>query len=94
MNRSMDVFAAFFKDEAIPFAVFNPISGQAFGEWTQTFSGPNWTIRAVTISIPTDDIMEFLADDHMKHAEAPSDVEMEDMFATVGSESEEYRTAN
>ena len=90
----MDVFAVFFKDEAIPFAVFNPSSGQAFREWTQTFSGPSWTIRAVTISIPANDIMEFLADDHMKHAEAPSDAEMEEMFATVGSESQEYRTAH
>jgi hypothetical protein len=38
--------------------------------------------------------MDALADDQMKHAEAPSDIEMDEMFATVGSESEEYRTAH
>jgi hypothetical protein len=38
--------------------------------------------------------MDVLADDRMKHAEAPSDAELEEMFATVGSESNEYRTAH
>jgi hypothetical protein len=38
--------------------------------------------------------MEFLADDQMKHAEAPSDAEMDEMFAMVGSESQEYMTAH
>jgi hypothetical protein len=33
------------------------------------------------------EIMEMLTDDQMKHAEGPSDEEMEQMFATVGSES-------
>ena len=38
--------------------------------------------------------MEFLADDQMKHAEAPSDEELDEMFATVGSDSEEYHIAH
>ena len=46
------------------------------------------------MQITADEYMEFLADDQMKHAEAPSDAEMEEMFATVGSDSQNYRTAH
>lgn len=46
------------------------------------------------MQLTNDDIMEFLADDQMKHAEPPSDAEMGQMFAMVGSESQEYRTAH
>lgn len=54
-------------------------------EWPKN----NW-VGAIT----GEDVMEFLADDQMKHAEAPSDVEIEEMFATVGSESREYHAAH
>jgi hypothetical protein len=46
------------------------------------------------MQISADEFMEMLADDQMKHAEAPSDAELEDMFATVGSESQGYRAAH
>jgi hypothetical protein len=46
------------------------------------------------VGCPDDIIMEMLADDQMKHAEAPSSEEMAEMYAFAGSESEEYRTAN
>ncbi len=42
-----------------------------------------------------DDIMELFADDQMKHAEAPSSEEMDEMYdAMVGSASEEYQNAH
>ena len=42
-----------------------------------------------------DDIMEFLADDQIKHAELPADAEMDAMYdATVESESKEYQNAH
>jgi hypothetical protein len=42
-----------------------------------------------------DEIMEYLADDQLKHAEAPSNQELEEIYdALVGSGSEEYRIAN
>jgi hypothetical protein len=42
-----------------------------------------------------DEIMEILADDQMKHAEAPSDEELHEMYdVIVGSASREYETAH
>jgi hypothetical protein len=41
-----------------------------------------------------DEIMEMLADDQMKHGEAPTDAEMEQIYdAMVGSASEQYQIA-
>jgi hypothetical protein len=37
---------------------------------------------------------EQLADEQMRHREAPSDEELDQMYALVGSESNEYRTAH
>jgi hypothetical protein len=41
-----------------------------------------------------EELMDVLADDQMKHAKVPSDETLDEMFATVGSESQEYRTAH
>jgi len=43
---------------------------------------------------PTEEMMEALDDEQMKHREAPSDAELEDMFALAGSDSENCRTAH
>jgi hypothetical protein len=42
-----------------------------------------------------DEIMEMLADDHMKHGEPPTEEEMEGMYdAMVGSAPQEYQIAH
>jgi hypothetical protein len=46
------------------------------------------------MQITTDEMMEMLADDQLKHAEAPSEEELDQMYALVGSGSEEYRNAH
>ena len=46
------------------------------------------------MQITDEDIMEMLADDQMKHGERPTDIETEEMFAGVESESVEYRVAH
>jgi len=43
---------------------------------------------------PTEEMSEALDDEQMKHREAPSDAEINEMYALVGSESNEYRTAH
>jgi hypothetical protein len=46
------------------------------------------------MQITTDEYMEMLADDQMKHAEAPSEDELEQMYAFAGSDSDEYMNAH
>jgi len=42
----------------------------------------------------TEDVMEKIDDEQMKHREFPSDAEIDEMAALAGSDSQNYRDAN
>lgn len=42
----------------------------------------------------TEDVMEKIDDEQLRHREAPSDEELDQMYALVGSDSQNYRDAH
>lgn len=63
MEKKLKTLGAFFKNEEIPFSVFNEKSGDDYEGWKHTYTGKNWTIREVEISyLDADEYAEMVAD--------------------------------